>query len=161
VLLAFAGCGSDPSDRRLVREVDALLRGLAVDVRIPGDCVRLPARTIAALHGSPQRIATARARLARLRVPSEYQGATASLDEGLRRIARANEILAAWAERPEDPAAGECEPSLESLRASANDEFQDLAKPHLEAFLSTHNPIAERMGATTWQIGVAGLVPAG
>ena len=85
LLLFFAGCGSEPApiaeqapppnadERGLVRRFNALLRGPAIDVRIPGaECTTLPRRTRAELHDSPQRIAAARARLGRLRMPNSY-----------------------------------------------------------------------------------------
>ena len=69
LLLSFASCGSEPApvaeqasppsadERRLVREYNALLRGVAIDVRIPGaECTTLPRRTRAELRDSPQRI---------------------------------------------------------------------------------------------------------
>jgi hypothetical protein len=56
-----------------VREYNALLRSVAIDVRHPGaKCPTLPRRTRAELRGSPQRIAAARARLARLRLPNSF-----------------------------------------------------------------------------------------
>jgi hypothetical protein len=54
---------------------------------------------------------------------------------------------------------GECGQSTDNLRDSAYDEFQDLAKPHLQAFMAKHNPIAAQMRATTWELGAAGLIP--
>jgi hypothetical protein len=172
LLLSFAGCGSEPEpvaeqapprnadERRLVRESNALLRGVAIDVRIPGaECAGLPGRTRAELRDSPQRIAATRARLARLRLPSGYERVRTRLDEGLRLIAEANKLLLAWSQRPDDPETGECGQSTDNLRDSAYDEFHDLAKPHLQAFMARHNPIAAQMRATTWELGAAGLIP--
>jgi hypothetical protein len=169
-MLLLAACGSEPApvaeqarpptkdERRLVRELDALLRGPAIDVRLPvTECTTLPRRTLAELRDSPQRIAAARARLARLHMPDGYDRMRARLDEGLRLIAKANELVLAWAERPDDP--GECGQSTDNLRDSAYDEFHDLAKPYLQAFMAKHNPIAARMGATRWELGAAGLIP--
>jgi hypothetical protein len=172
-LLLFAGCGSEPApvaeqspappnadERRLVREYNALLRGVAIDVRIPGtECTTLPRRTRAELRDSPQRIAAARARLARLRLPNSYDRVRTRLDEGLRLIAEANELLLAWAERSDDPDTGECGQSTDNLRDNAYDEVHDLAKPHLQAFMAKHNPIAAQMRAITWELGAAGLIP--
>jgi hypothetical protein len=171
-LLLFAGCGSEPvpvaerasppnaDERRLVRAYNALLRGVAVDVRIPGaECSPLPRRTRAELRDSPQRIAAARARLARLRPPNSSERARTRLDEGLRLIAEANTLLLAWAERSDDPETGECGQSTDNLRDNAYDEVHDLAKPHLQAFMAKHNPLAARMRATTWELGAAGLIP--
>jgi hypothetical protein len=45
------------------------------------------------------------------------------------------------------------------LNRDAYDEFHDLAKPHLQAFMAKHNPIAAQMRATTWELGAAGLIP--
>ncbi len=172
MLLSLAGCGSGPApaadlapppsadDRRLVRELDALLRGPAIDVRIPvGDCVTPPKRTRSELRASPRRIAAARARLAHLRMPDRYDRVRAHLDEGLRLIAVANRLLLAWSELPDDPETGECGQSSDNLRDNAYDEFHDLAKPHLQAFLDHHNPIAAQERATVWQLGAAGLIP--
>jgi hypothetical protein len=172
MLLFFAGCGSEPApvaeqapppnadERRLVHEYNALLRGVAIDVRFPGaECTTLPRRTRAELRDSPQRIAAARARLARLRMPNSYERVRTRLDEGLRLIAEANKLLLAWSERSVDPETGECGQSTDNLRDSAYDEFQDLAKPHLQAFMAKHNPIAAQMRATTWELGAAGLIP--
>jgi hypothetical protein len=143
-----------------VREYNALLRSAAIDVRITGvECTRLPRRRRAELRDSPRRIAAARARLARLRRPNGYGRVRTRLDEGLRLIADANKLLLAWAERSDDPETGECGQSTDNLRDSAYDEFQDLAKPHLQAFMAKHNPIAAQMGATTWELGAAGLIP--
>jgi hypothetical protein len=166
LLLSFAGCGSDPApvaeqapppdanERRLVREFNALLRGVAIDVRIPGaECTTLPRRTRAELRDSP------RARLARLRMPNSYDRVRTRLDEGLRLIAEANQLLLAWSERPDDPETGECGQSTDNLRDNAYDEVHDLAKPHLQAFMAKHNPIAAQMRATTWELGAAGLIP--
>jgi hypothetical protein len=171
-LLLFAGCGSEPApvaeqapppnadERRLVREYNALLRGVAIDVRLPGaECTTLPRRTRAELRDSPQRVAAARARLARLRLPNSYDRVRTRLDEGLRLIAEANKLLLAWAERSDDPETGECGQSTDNLRDNAYDEFHDLAKPHLQAFMAKHNPIAAQMRATTWELGAAGLIP--
>ena len=171
-LLLFAGCGSEPapvakrapapdaSERRLVSEFDALLRGPVIEVRFPvAECATLPRRTRAELRDSPQRIAAARARLARLRVPNGYERVRTRLDEGLRLIAEANKRLLAWSERADDPATGECGQSTENLVASAYDEFHDLAKPHLQAFMDKYNPIAAQTRATEWQLGAAGLIP--
>jgi len=44
-------------------------------------------------------------------------------------------------------------------RGEAYDEFHDLAKPHRQTFMVEHNPIAAQMRATTWELGVAGLIP--
>ncbi len=77
---------------------------------------------------------------------------------GLRRIAEANKLLLAWSERSDDPETGECGQSNDNLRNSAYDEFHDLAKPHLQAFMAKHNPIAAQMRATTWELGAAGLI---
>jgi hypothetical protein len=172
LLLSFAGCGSEPApvaeqtpppnadERRLVREYNALLRGVAIDVRIPGaECTTLPRRTRAELRDSPLRIAAARARLARLRMPNSYDRVRTRLDEGLRLIAEANELLLAWAERSGNPETGECGQSTDNLRDNAYDEFHDLAKPHLQAFMARHNPIAAQLRATTWELGAAGLIP--
>jgi hypothetical protein len=171
VLLLLAGCGSERAatehapppnadERRLVREFNALLRGSAVDLRFPvAECTTLPRRTRAELRDSPQRIAAARVRLARLRMPNGYDRVRTRLDEGLRLIAEANELVLAWSERSDDPETGECGQSTDNLRDSAYDEFHDLAKPHLQAFMAEHNPIAARMRATTWELGAAGLIP--
>jgi hypothetical protein len=143
-----------------VREHNALLRGVAIDVRIPGaECTKLPRRTRAELHDSPQRIAAARARLARLRMPNSYGRVRTRLDEGLRLIAEANKLLLACAERSDNPETGECGQSTDNLRDNAYDEFHDLAKPHLQAFMAKHNPIAAQLRATTWELGAAGLIP--
>jgi hypothetical protein len=112
----------------------------------------------AQLRDSPRRIDAARARLARLRVPNSYDHVRTRLDEGLRLIADANRLLLAWSDRPDDPETGECGQSTANLRDSAYDEFHDLAKPHLQAFMAKHNPIAARMRATTWELGAAGLI---
>jgi hypothetical protein len=172
MLLFLAGCGSQPApvaeqapppnadERRLVRELNALLGDVAIDVRVPvAECTTLPSRTRAELRDSPQRIAAARARLARLRMPDSYDRVRTRLDEGLRLIADANKLLLAWSERADDPATGECGHSTDNLRDSAYDEFHDLAKPHLQAFMATHNPIAAQIRATTWELGAAGLIP--
>ena len=172
MLLFFAGCGSERApvagqapppngdERRLVREFNALLRGPAIDVRFPvAECTTLPRRTRAELRASPRRIATARARLARLRVPRTYERVRARLDEGLRLIAEANTLLLVWSERTDDPKTGECAQSGDNLRDNGYDEFHDLAKPHLQAFMDKHNAIAAQTGATTWQLGAAGLIP--
>lgn len=171
-MLLLAGCGSAPApvaeqarpptadERRLVREFNALLRGPAIDVRIPvAECTTLPRRTRAELRDSPRRIAAARARLARLRMPNSYDRVRTRLDEGLRLIAEANKLVLAWSERSDDPVTGECGQSSDNLRDSAYDEFHDLAKPHLQAFMANHNPIAARMRATRWELGAAGLIP--
>lgn len=143
-----------------MNEFNALLRGLAIDVRLSGaECATLPRRTRAALRDSPQRIATARARLARLRVPKTYERVRRRLDEGLRLVAEANTLLLAWSERSDDPKTGECGQSSDNLRDNAYDEVHDLAKPHLQAFMDKHNPIAVRTRATAWQLGAAGLIP--
>jgi hypothetical protein len=162
--LCVAGCGSDgappPDERRLVREFNALLRGVAIDVRIPvAECTTLPRRTRAALRRSPRRIAAARIRLARLHVPESYESARTALDEGLRLIAEANTLLLAWAELPDNPQTGECGQSSDNLRDNAYDEVHDLAKPHLQGFMAKLNPAAARMHATTWELGAAGLIP--
>jgi hypothetical protein len=172
MLLFVAGCGSEPApvaeqapppnadEGRLVRQFNALLRGPAIDVRIRGaECATLPRLTRVELRDSPQRIAAARARLARLRLPNSYHRVRTRLDEGLRLTAEANKLLLAWAERSEDPATGECGQSTDNLRDSAYDEFQDVAKPHLQAFMAKHNPIAAQMRVTTWELGAAGLIP--
>lgn len=169
ILFLVAGCGSEatpdaapPSadQRALVREFDALLHGTAIDVRVSGaECTTLPRRTRSELRDSPRRIAAARARLARLRVPESYDRARTRLDEGLRLIGEANKLLLFWSERPDDPETGECGQSTDNLRDSAHDEFQDLAKPHLQAFLDKHNPVAAQARATTWELGAAGLIP--
>jgi hypothetical protein len=166
MLLVFAGCGAEgaPSrsagERRLVSELDVLLRGVTVDVRVPvAECATLPRRTRAELRDSPRRIAAARARLSRLRMPSSYDRVRTHLDEGLRLIAEANQILLAWSERSDDPESGECGQSSDNLRDNAYDEFHDLAKPHLQAFMDSYNPIAARDHATTWELGAAGLIP--
>jgi hypothetical protein len=172
MLLIFAGCGSEPTplaeqapppnadQRRLVRAFNALLRGPAIDVRFPdAECTTLPRRTRSELRESPQQIASARARLARLRLPNSYERLRTRLDEGLRLIAEANKLLLAWSERPDDPETGECGQSTDNLRNSAYDELHDLAKPHLQSFMAKHNPIAARMRATTWELGAAGLIP--
>jgi hypothetical protein len=172
MLLFFAGCGSEGApvaeqaappnadERRLVREFNALLHGPAIDVRLPvAECTTLPRRTRSELRDSPQRISAARAQLARLRMPNSYDRVRTRLDEGLRLIAEANKLLLAWSERPDDPATCECGQSTDNLRDSAYDEFHDLAKPHLQAFMAKHNPIAAQMRATTWELGAAGLIP--
>ena len=172
MLLCFAGCGSEPApvteqppppsadERRVVREFDALLRGTAIDVRFPvAECATLPRRTRAELRDSSKRIAAARARLARLRIPTGYDRVRTRLDEGLRLIAEANQLLLVWSERSDDPDAGECGQSNDNLRDSAYDEFHDLAKPHLQAFVAKHNPVAAQLRATTWELGAAGLIP--
>jgi hypothetical protein len=172
MLLSFAGCSSEPGpgaeqapqpnadERRLVREYNALLRGPAIDVRFPvAECTTLTRRARAELHDSPQRIAAARARLARLRMPNGQDHVRTRLDEGLRLIAEANKLLLSWSERSDDPETGECGQSTDNLRDSAYDEFHDLAKPHLQAFMAKHNPIATQVGATTWELGAAGLIP--
>ncbi len=95
VLLCFAGCGSEPApvaeqapppnadERRLVREFNALLRGPAIEVRLPdAECTPPPRHARAELRDSPQRIAAARARLARLRMPKSYHRVRTRLDEG-------------------------------------------------------------------------------
>ena len=141
MLLFFAGCGSEPApvaeqapppnsdERRLVREFNALLRGPAIDVRFPVAECTLPRRTRAELRDSPQRIAAARASLARLRMPDSYDRVRTRLDAGLRLIAKATKLLLAWSERSDDPETGECGQSTDNLRDSAYDEFHDLAKP--------------------------------
>ncbi len=172
MLLVFSGCGSEPApvteqapppnadQRRLVREFNALLHGAAIDVRFPvAECTTLPRRTRAELRDSPQRIAAARARLARLRMPNSYDRVRRRLDEGMQLIAEANKLLLAWSEGPDDPETGECGQSTDNLRDSAYDEFHDLAKPHLQAFMAWHTPIAAQMHATTWELGAAGLIP--
>jgi hypothetical protein len=172
LLLCFAGCGSEPApvaerapppnagEGRLVREYNALLRGLAIEVRLRGaECTTLPKPTRAELRDSPQRIAAARGRLARLRLPDSDDRVRTRLDEGLRLTAEANKLLLAWAERSDDPETGECGQSTDNLRDSAYDEFQDQAKPHLQAFMAKHNPIAAQMRVTTWELGAAGLIP--
>jgi hypothetical protein len=129
-------------------------------VRFPvAECTTLPRRTRAELRDSSQRIAAARARLARLRMPNPYDRVRTRLDEGLRLIAEANRLLLAWSEHPDDPETGECGQSTDNLRDSAYDEFHDLAKPHLQAFMAEHNPTAAQMRATTWELGAAGLIP--
>ena len=171
-LVFFAGCSSEPApvaeqapppnadERRLVREFNALLRGPTIDVRFPVvECTTLPRRTRAELRDSPERIAAARASLARLRMLNSYDRVRTRLDAGLRLIAEANKLLLAWSERSDDPETSECGQSTDNLRDSAYDEFHDLAKPHLQAFMAKHNPIAARMRATTWQLGAAGLIP--
>ena len=172
MLLCLAGCGTEPApvterapppdadERRLVREFNALLRDPAIHLRLPGvECTTLPRRTRAALRDSPRRIASARARLARLRVPGSHDRVRTRLDEGLRLIAEANTLVLAWSQRSDDPETGECGQSTDNLRDSAYDEFHDLAKPHLQAFMAKHNPIAAQMGVTTWELGAAGLIP--
>ncbi len=172
MLLFVASCGSEPApvaeqapapnadERRLVREFNALLRGPAIDVRFPvAECTSLPRRTRAELRDSPQRIAAARARLARLRMPNSYDRVRTRVDEGLRLIAEANKLLLAWSERSDDPETGECGQSTDNLRDSAYDEIHDLAKPHLQAFMAKHNPIAAQMRASAWELGAAGLIP--
>lgn len=155
-----ASAAAEYRRRRLVREFNALLRGAAINVRFPvAECTTLPRRTRAELRDSPQQIAAARARLARLRMPNSYDRLRARLNEGLRLIAEANKLLLAWSERPDDPETGECGQSTDNLRDSAYDEFHDLAKPHLQAFMAKHNPIAAQMRATTWELGAAGLIP--
>jgi hypothetical protein len=132
----------------------------AIDVRIPvAECTSLPRRTRAELRDSPQRIAAARARLARLSMPTGYGRVRMQLDEGLRLVAEANELLLAWSERSDDRSTGECGQSTDNLRDSAYDEFHDLAKPHLQAFMDKHNPIAAQLRVTTWELGAAGLIP--
>ena len=131
-----------------------------LDVRISGaECIAVPRRTRAALRNSPLRIAAARARLARLRQPISYDQVRTQLDEGLRLTAEANRLLLVWAERSDDPETGECGQSTDNLRDNAYDEVQDRAKPHLQAFMAKHNPIAAQMHATTWELGAAGLIP--
>ncbi len=143
-----------------MREYNALLRGVAIDVRIPvAECATLPRRTRAELRDSPQRIASARTRLARLRMPTSYDRVRTRLDEGLRLIAEANTLLLAWSEHPHNSETGECGQSTDNLRDSTYDEVHDLAKPHLQAFMAKHNPIAAQMRAPTWELGVAGLIP--
>ena len=172
MLFFFAGCDSEPApvaeqapppqadERRVVRQFNALLRGPAIDVRLPvTECATLPRRTRVELRDSPQRIAAARARLARLRMPIGYSRVRTRLDEGLRLIGEANKLLLAWSERSGDPRTGECGQSTDNLRDSAHDEFQDLAKPYLQTFIAKHNPIAAQMRATTWELGAAGLIP--
>jgi hypothetical protein len=79
-----------------VREYNALLRSVAIDMRHPGaKCPTLPRRTRAELRGSPQRIAAARARLARLRLPNSFDSVRTRPDEGLRLIAETNKLLLA------------------------------------------------------------------
>jgi hypothetical protein len=165
-VLVLVGCGGEPApqpnadERRLVREFNALLHSVAIDARIPiAECRTLPRRTRAELRDSPQRTAAARARLAQLRVPESYGPVRTRLDEGLRLIAEANVLLLAWSERPDDPATGECGQSSDNLRDNAYDEVHDRAKPHLQAFMTKHNPIAARLRATTWELGAAGLIP--
>jgi hypothetical protein len=92
-------------------------------------------------------------------MPNSYDRVRTRLDEGLRLIAEANKLLLAWAERPDDPETGECGQSTDNLRDSAYDEFHDIAKPHLQAFMAKHNPVAAQMRATTWELGAAGLIP--
>ena len=136
MLLLLAGCGSQPApvadqarpptadERRRVREFNALLRGPAIDLRLPGaECTTLPRRTRAELRDSRARIASARARLARLRMPSSYDRVRRRLDEGLRLIGQANKLVLAWSERSHDPVTGECGQSTDNLRDSAYDEF--------------------------------------
>ena len=172
MLLFFAGCGSEPApvaeqapppntdERRIVRQFNALLRGPAIDARFPvAECATLPRRTRAELRDSPQQIATARARLARLRMPNSYDRVRTRLDEGLRLTAEANKLLLAWSERSDDPETSEGGQSTDNLRDNGYDEFQDLAKPHLQVFMAKHNPIAAQMGVTTWELGAAGLIP--
>ena len=172
LLLSLAGCGSEPApvaeqalpptadERRVVRAYNALLRSVAIDVRISGaECTTLPRRARGELRDSPQRIAAARARLAGMRQPSSYDDARTQLDEGLRLIVEANRLLLVWAERSDDPETGECGQSTDNLRDNAYDEVNDLAKPHLQAFMAKHNPTAAQMRATTWQLGAAGLIP--
>ena len=66
-----------------MREYNPLLRGVAIDVRIPGaECTTLARRTRAELRDSPQRIAAARAHLARLRRPNSYDRVRTRLVEG-------------------------------------------------------------------------------
>jgi hypothetical protein len=119
----------------------------------------LPRRTRAELRDSPQCIVAARAQLARLRTPNSYGRVRTRLDEGLRVIAEANKLLLAWSERPDDPQTGERGQSTDNLQDTAYDEFHDLAKPHLQAFMTKHNPIAAQMRATTWELGATGLIP--
>lgn len=171
LVLSFAGCSSElpvaeeapppnADERRLVREYNTLLRSVAVHVRIPGaECTTLPRRARAELRDSPQRIAAARARLVRLRMPNSYDRVRTRLDEGLRLVAQANKLLLGWSERWDDPETGECGQSTDNLRDNAYDEFHDLAKPHLQAFMAKHNPIAAQMNTTTWELGAAGLIP--
>ena len=68
-------------------------------------------------------------------------------------------MLLAWSERPDDPETGECCQSTDNSRDSVYDELHDRAKPHLQAFIDRHNPIAARTGATTWELGAAELIP--
>lgn len=161
-LLLF-GCGSEAAsdaDRRFVREFDAVLRDLALDARIPAaECTNFPRATLARLRELPQRIAAGRERLARLQVPDGYELARAQLDEGLRLLEEANTILVGWTALDDDPKTGECGQSSDNLRNNAYDEFHDLAKPHLQAFMDAYNPIASRLDATTWQLGAVGLIP--
>ena len=143
-----------------MREYNALLRNVAIDVRLSGaECTTLSRRTRAELRDSPGRIAAARVGLARLNLPTSYARVRTRLDEGLRLIAEANKLLLAWAERSDNPKTGECGQSTDNLRDNAYDEFHDIAKPHLQAFMAEHNPIAARMRATTWELGAAGLIP--
>jgi hypothetical protein len=92
-------------------------------------------------------------------MPNSYDRVQTRLDAGLRLIAEANKLLLAWAERSDDPETGECGQSTDNLRDNAYDEFHDLAKPHFQAFMAKHNPIAAQMRATTWELGAAGLIP--
>ena len=143
-----------------MREYNALLRGAAIDVRIPGpECTTLPRRTRAELRDSPQRIAAARAHLARLRRPNCYDRVRTRLDEGAaadRRGEQAPARLGGALGRPRD---GRVRPEHRQPPDNAYDEFHDLAKPHLQAFMGKHNPIAAPMRATTWELGAAGLIP--
>ena len=93
-------------------------------------------------------------------MPDSYDRVRTRLDEGLRLIAKADgRSFHAWSERWDDRETGECGQSTDNLRDSAYDEFHDLAKPHLQAFMAKHNPIAAQMRATTWELGAAGLIP--
>jgi hypothetical protein len=92
-------------------------------------------------------------------MPHTYDRVRTRLDEGLRLIAEANKLLLAWSERSDDPKTGECGQSGDNLRDNAYDEVHDLAKPHLQAFMDKHNPIAAQTRATAWQLGAAGLIP--
>ena len=161
VAIFLTGCAAqDAREHPHVREVNALLRDIAIDVRIPvTECTNLPPETRAALRDSPRRIAAARARLARLRLPDDYAAARLRLDEGLRLIAEANALLLAWTQLPDDAKTGECGQSSDNLRNNAYDEVHDLAKPHLQAFMDAHNPLAAQIGQTGWELGAAGLIP--